>query len=184
METPRDPESRLEPTDWIGCIDLLEFAVPHSRKPRGLTLRLYRLPIALYRLGLGGLLGSRFLLLEHRGRRSGQTRYAVLEVVRRDAATGAYIVGSGFGEGSEWFLNLMADPHCHLQIGRRRFAVTARRLAQEESKRELLDYVRRHPRAAHAVVRIIGLDLNPSTPAGIDAFARAVPLLALERSSS
>lgn len=158
--------------------------MPHSRKPRGLTLRLYRLPIALYRLGLGGLLGSRFLLLEHRGRRSGQTRYAVLEVVRRDAATGAYIVGSGFGEGSEWFLNLMADPHCHLQIGRRRFAVTARRLAQEESKRELLDYVRRHPRAAHAVVRIIGLDLNPSTPAGIDAFARAVPLLALERSSS
>lgn len=160
----------------------MEFAVPHSRKPHGLTLRLYRLPIALYRLGLGGLLGARFLLLEHRGRRSGRTRYAVLEVVRRDDATGACIVGSGFGEGSEWFLNLMADPRCHFQVGRRRFAATARRLAQEETERELLDYVRRHPRAARAVVRAIGLDLNPSTAAGIAAFARAVPLLALERS--
>jgi len=118
----------------------LEFAVPHSRKPHGLTLRLYRLPIALYRLGLRGLLGARFLLLEHRGRRSGRTRYAVLEVVRRDDATGACIVGSGFGEGSEWFLNLMADPRCHFQVGRRRFAATARRLAQEETERELLDF--------------------------------------------
>jgi hypothetical protein len=78
----------------------------------------------------------------------------------------------------------MADPHCHFQIGRRRFAATARRLAQEETKRELLDYARHHPRAARAVVRMIGLDLNLTTPAGIDAFASAVPLLALERSPS
>jgi hypothetical protein len=33
-----------------------------------------RAPIGLYRVGLGGLLGTRFLLLEHVGRSSGPAR--------------------------------------------------------------------------------------------------------------
>ena len=155
--------------------------MPGSRQPpSGLALRLYRLPIALYRLGLGALLGSRFLLLEHRGRRSGRTRHAALEVVRRDAGTGACIVASGFGEGSQWFRNLAAEPRCRVQVGRRRFVATARRLTRQEAERELASYASHHPRAARAVVRAIGLDLDPSTPAGIAMFAREVPLLVLE----
>jgi hypothetical protein len=39
-----------------------------------------RAPIALYRVGLGGLLGKRFLLLEHTGRKSGLTRRTALEI--------------------------------------------------------------------------------------------------------
>lgn len=159
--------------------------MPHLRRPpSGFTLRLYRLPIALYRLGLGGLLGSRFLLLEHRGRRSGRTRYAVLEVVRRDPETSACIVASGFGEGSQWFRNLTAEPRCRVQVGRRRFVATARHLARQEAEHELAEYVRHHPRAARAVVRAIGLDFDVSTPAGIERFARDVPLVALEPSCS
>jgi hypothetical protein len=40
-----------------------------------------RLPSYLYRLRLGGLLGHRFLLLTHRGRKSGLTRRTPLEVL-------------------------------------------------------------------------------------------------------
>ncbi|HTM84573.1 MAG TPA: nitroreductase family deazaflavin-dependent oxidoreductase, partial [Mycobacterium sp.] len=38
-----------------------------------------RAPIWLYRARLGALLGSRLLMLEHRGRTSGARRYVVLE---------------------------------------------------------------------------------------------------------
>lgn len=43
--------------------------------------RLMRAPIWLYRARLGFLFGSRMLLLEHTGRRSGARRYVVLEVI-------------------------------------------------------------------------------------------------------
>jgi hypothetical protein len=42
----------------------------------------FRLPIHLYRLDLGWLLGHRVLLLSHRGRKSGLIRATPLEVVR------------------------------------------------------------------------------------------------------
>ena len=52
-----------------------------SATPRGLACLAFRLPIGLYRLRLGWLLGDR-LLLTHIGRKSGLPRQAVIEVVR------------------------------------------------------------------------------------------------------
>ncbi len=45
--------------------------VKEIHPPRGLARIGFRIPIILYRLGLGGLLGTRFLLLTHTGRKSG-----------------------------------------------------------------------------------------------------------------
>ena len=56
---------------------------------------LLRAPIALYRLGLGGLLGQRFLCLTHAGRVSGRLRTTVIEVLSRDKEQGVYYVVSG-----------------------------------------------------------------------------------------
>ena len=47
------------------------------------TRWLVRAPINLYRVGLGFLFGTRLLMLEHVGRRTGARRYVVLEVVDR-----------------------------------------------------------------------------------------------------
>ncbi len=71
--------------------------------PRGLARLAWRSGILIYRLGLGGLVGERLLLLQHTGRKSGKARLTVLEVVARDQPTGAYIVASGFGEKADWF---------------------------------------------------------------------------------
>jgi hypothetical protein len=49
--------------------ELTKNAMPH-----GLTRLAFRLPIWLYRLRLGWLLGDRLLLLTHIGRTSGQRR--------------------------------------------------------------------------------------------------------------
>jgi hypothetical protein len=50
------------------------------------------LPIYLYRLDLGWLLGHRFLMLVHQGRRSGLLRETVLEVILYDPDTSQSVV--------------------------------------------------------------------------------------------
>jgi deazaflavin-dependent oxidoreductase (nitroreductase family) len=77
---------------------------------------LARAPIGLYRARLGFLLGSRLLMLEHLGRKSGARRYAVLEVVARPRP-GTYVVASGFGTRAQWFRNVRANPHVRIYAG-------------------------------------------------------------------
>ncbi|MDJ0869440.1 MAG: nitroreductase family deazaflavin-dependent oxidoreductase [Myxococcota bacterium] len=148
--------------------------------PTGWALRLARLPIALYRVGLGALLGRRFLLLTHRGRHSGEPRYAVLEVVRHDPETDTCIVAAGFGERSQWYRNLLADPRAALQLAGRRFDVEARVLAPDAAERELRDYGARHPRSLRGVARVCGWALD-GTDADLAGFARAIRLVELRR---
>jgi deazaflavin-dependent oxidoreductase (nitroreductase family) len=133
--------------------------------PRGCARLIWRLPIGLYRLGLGGLLGSHFLLLTHTGRKSGLPRYAAIEVMRRDKASDTYIVAAGFGEKSDWYLNLQKNPQAEIQCGFRRVKVTARRLPQEEAEREIRDYARRFPLALRALTRIVGVPFDGSDEA-------------------
>jgi deazaflavin-dependent oxidoreductase (nitroreductase family) len=108
---------------------------------------LMRAPIALYRGRLGFLLGSRTLMLEHTGRKSGARRYVVLEIVGHPAPD-IYVVASGFGERAQWYRNLMACPRVRVSVaGHRPRAATARRLPTPEADAVLAGYVSQHPRA-------------------------------------
>lgn len=49
-----------------------------ARPPRGLLRLAARLPLWLYRAGLGWLLSNRFLMLTHIGRKSGLPRQVVV----------------------------------------------------------------------------------------------------------
>ncbi|GAA2332474.1 hypothetical protein GCM10010431_64270 [Streptomyces kunmingensis] len=75
---------------------------PRPPLPRGRRRRLARLPLALYRAGLGPLFGRRLLLLHHTGRSSGLDRQVVLEVVASDAERGSWSLASGFGPRAAW----------------------------------------------------------------------------------
>ena len=97
-----------------------------ERPPRGLMRLLFRAPNVLYRLHLGRLLGHRFLQLTHRGRRSGALHQTVVEVVGRDRASGAYCVAAGWGKKSDWYRNILADPHVRVRVGGRVFDAIAR----------------------------------------------------------
>jgi len=108
---------------------------------------LMRAPVWIYRARLGFLFGSRILMLEHIGRKTGARRYAVLEVVGHPAPD-AYVIASGFGERAQWFANLMANPHVRVSVaGHGPRDATARRLPADEADAVLADYVTRHPRA-------------------------------------
>ncbi|GAA4535384.1 hypothetical protein GCM10023161_08810 [Mycobacterium paraffinicum] len=109
--------------------------------------RLMRAPIWIYKARAGALFGSRLLMLEHVGRKSGAARYVVLEVVGHSSPD-TYVVASGFGRKAQWFRNIQANPRVRVYAGShapRR--ATARILDQQEADRALAAYVSRHRQA-------------------------------------
>jgi deazaflavin-dependent oxidoreductase (nitroreductase family) len=105
-----------------------------------------RAPIYLYKLRLGFLFGRRMLLLEHIGRKSGTRRYAVLEVVDHPS-TDVYVIVSGFGEKSQWYRNVVANPHVRVSVGlRRNVPALATPLTNEAVDQTLDRYAEEHPR--------------------------------------
>jgi hypothetical protein len=79
-------------------------------RPSGVLLAVFRLPIHLYDLNLGWLMGRRVLLLTHKGRRSGLVRRTPLEAIRHDPATGETVVVSAWGGKADWYRNIEASP--------------------------------------------------------------------------
>ncbi|BBY36592.1 hypothetical protein MMAN_07260 [Mycobacterium mantenii] len=109
--------------------------------------RLMRAPIWIYKARAGALFGSRLLMLEHIGRKSGEPRYVVLEVLDHPSP-GTYVVASGFGRKAQWFRNIEANPRVRVYAGShapRR--ATARVLDQQEADRALAAYLSRHRKA-------------------------------------
>lgn len=122
--------------------------------PTGLTRWLLRAPIGLYRARLGFLMGHRFVLIHHTGRVSGRPRDVVVEVVREDGDS--VVVCSGWGEGSQWFQNVMAHPDVVIEVASSRREVRGRQLSPDEGEAEMLDYARRHPSAARRLSGYMG----------------------------
>lgn len=146
--------------------------------PRGLLRWLARLPIWLYRLRLGWLLGDRFLLLTHTGRKSGLARQVVLEVVQHDKNTGAYYVAVGFGERSDWYRNVLKTPEVMICSGRRQLAARAEQLPPEKAEQIIVDYAHRHPLTLRVIVKVLGYGVD-GNQAGYAALGRTIPIIAL-----
>lgn len=133
-----------------------------AKPPTGLRRRLLRAPIHLYRWHLGALLGRRFLHLEHRGRKSGQLRHAVVEVVNHDDTRDGFVVAAGFGPKTDWFRNLQADPHAVVESGRERVAVTAEFLDDDEGADFMVHYASEHRRTAVKLCAVMGFEVDGS----------------------
>ncbi len=129
-----------------------------ERQPPGPIGRAFaRSPIFLYRLGLGRLLGRRFVMIEHIGRVSGLPRQTVLEVVRRDE--GSIDVAAAWGPRSDWFRNIIANPSVLVSSGRlRSVPATASVLRVDAATQVFADYAVDHKTAARALGRSLGLD--------------------------
>lgn len=130
--------------------------------PTGLSRALYRVPITLYRLGLGGLLGKRFVLLNHVGRKSGQLRQVVLEVVDYDKASDTCTVVSAWGDKSDWYQNIRQQPEISIQYGRRKLQVTADPFAPEACGEAMVEYAQQHPQAAKNLLGLVGYEVSGS----------------------
>ncbi len=147
-------------------------------RPKGISRFFYRLPIYISRIGLGRLMGSRFLLLEHTGRKSGELRRNVLEVVRRDDATHTFYIVSAWGEKSDWLRNVRANPAVTINVAGAGYSAKAIPLTRDESERELLDYAQRYPRASKELSRQLGYRID-GTPEDFASLAEQMTIVAL-----
>jgi deazaflavin-dependent oxidoreductase (nitroreductase family) len=130
-----------------------------------------RAPIWLFRARLGFVLGSRLLMLEHTGRKSGALRYVVLEVVTR--TPGSYVVASGFGTRAQWFRNVRANPQVRIWVGGHAAApATARLLTATEAQETIAGYAAKHPRTWATLAPVFAETLG--------APVQDLPLIALE----
>ncbi|OYN77569.1 nitroreductase family deazaflavin-dependent oxidoreductase [Mycolicibacterium sphagni] len=137
--------------------------VKKPQPPTALSRFAYRLPIYIYRLGLGRLFGTRIMLLNHTGRVSGKRRQAVLEVVEHDRADGSYVVASGWGAAAAWYRNVLQTPEVSIQVGRKTMPMVALPLTEEEGAEVFARYSARHRVAAKLLLpRVLGFSVDGS----------------------
>ena len=145
--------------------------------PRGWKAKLWRAPIWFYRIGLGSLFGKRFLLLNHIGRKSGQPRQAVIEVVKIDAQNDVFYSVSGFGEKANWFQNIMHTPQVNIQVGNRKMSARAEMLSLEGGEAILQDYSQKHPTALRELSKLLNIPYDGS-PESVSEMAKVLPVVA------
>jgi deazaflavin-dependent oxidoreductase (nitroreductase family) len=144
-----------------------------QQKPTGFMRLWFRSPIVLYRLGLGRLGGHQFLLLTHRGRRTGLLHQTVLKTLRYDRATGEAIVMAPLGDRADWMRNIRHSQPLEVQIGSRRYVPTYRVLEEDETIR-FLDALRRaHPVWTAIGIRALGLKSGQWTGVTLVSFQPA-----------
>ena len=114
-----------------------------DRMPQPVAERLWRgltkSHIGLYR-ATGGRVGSSlggvpFLLLHHRGRKSGQMRTTPLVYGRMGETLVLVASKGGATKNPIWYLNLVANPDVEVDVGRERRTVRARVVEGEERER-------------------------------------------------
>ena len=105
---------------------------------------IFKLPILQYKLGLGWMIGRYILLLTHTGRVTRKSRHTPLEY-EYDRENDRYRIAAGWGGNTDWYRNLLADPHVIVQVGRRKFAAIAEPAPDEEVARYVMNVSQRHP---------------------------------------
>jgi deazaflavin-dependent oxidoreductase (nitroreductase family) len=118
-----------------------------------------KMPLILYRLGLGSLLGKRFMLLTHRGRRSGKRYRTVLAVLRFDEQTHEILAVSPWS-ASNWYRNIQASPALEVETGKVRFAPVQRTLSPEEIATAFVEFRNEHPIFSRLIARIPGWKID------------------------
>ncbi|MCJ7703420.1 MAG: nitroreductase family deazaflavin-dependent oxidoreductase [Anaerolineales bacterium] len=124
--------------------------------PKGLLRLGFRIPVYFYRLKLGWLLGRRFVLINHLGRKTGIPHQAVVEVVERDKGSGNVTVVAGYGQQTQWYQNLKAHRDTIIQIGSHKHYVTAEFITPEEGEEIIVRYLNRYGKLTGKFFSILG----------------------------
>jgi deazaflavin-dependent oxidoreductase (nitroreductase family) len=146
------------------------------------TRAVLRAPALLFGLGDGRLFGHRFLLLAHRGRRSGREYRTMLEVVRWRPEVDEAVVVSGWGRRAQWYRNVRAGGALEVRIGGERFVPAVRELEPDEAADALAGYERANrliaPIVRRVLARLSGVPYDGS-PESRRLVVEALPMLAL-----
>ena len=150
---------------------------PISKRP--LMRAFMRMPIHLFRMGLGGVFGERFLMLTHIGRKSGLARYVVLEVVDYEVANNTYFVAAGWGNKADWYRNIQVTPRVKVQVKNHRFDAISATIEKSEAQAHLWVYAQKYPKAFTQLIKSMLGESLPPNEESCQKLAETVPLVAL-----
>lgn len=147
-----------------------------KQKPTGLFKWFLRAPTWLYRAHLGFLMGNRFVMIEHRGRRSGTSYRTVLEVTGRYPEKSEWIVTSGTGPKADWYQNLHAGNLDAVWIGSKRSEAAVRFLEADEAAIVFHEYETAHPKTATKLMASMGVSYDGTDESRIKMM-RSIPMV-------
>jgi len=127
-------------------------------------------------LKLGFLFGERFIHLKHWGRKSGQLKETVIEVIDQDKTNGVLYSASGFGTQSQWFKNISVNNAVFVTLRNTEFEASASVLSADEATEVLLRYVKVHPNSIKSVARLSGYEMDGSEK-DIIAFSQIIKII-------
>jgi deazaflavin-dependent oxidoreductase (nitroreductase family) len=158
MVKPRiHAEGRVKMSKQTSSIDSMARTRSDNKNEKAPTfmLPIFKLPIFLYQLKLGWLLGTRFMQITHVGRRSGKVRRTILAVLRFDEKSNEIFAVSAW-KGSDWYCNIQALPALQVETGFVGYVPQQRTLSPEEITTAFLEYRRQHPIFSRMICRIPG----------------------------
>jgi deazaflavin-dependent oxidoreductase (nitroreductase family) len=126
---------------------------------------------------MGFVFGNRFLMIEHRGRRSGNLYRTVLEVAGRYPDRSEWVVTSGTGPKADWYRNLQANGVEAVWIGSKRHPATVRFLAAPEAADVMAGYEAAHPKAAVKLLESMGVSYDGTDDGRIELMQK-IPMVA------
>jgi deazaflavin-dependent oxidoreductase (nitroreductase family) len=169
--------THLERLAWKMEDLIMTRLVPRDR-PGPAFKWLFKTPLFFYRIGLP-IFGSFVLILTTTGRKSARLRRTPLEY-RREPGSGDLIIMAGWGGRTDWKRNLQADPHVHVQVGRRAFDALAEALPEAEVADWLAQTLRVNPASARTWSRWAGEPVSLEAPESILRAARHFPSFRLK----
>jgi deazaflavin-dependent oxidoreductase (nitroreductase family) len=114
----------------------------------------------IYTIGLGPLVGRIILLLTTTGRRTGLERTTPLQYEEVD---GAYLIGSARGQQSDWYRNILADPHVKVRVKSLQFCGLAETVTAPDRIADFLQLrLERHPFIVGQMMKMHDLPPKPS----------------------
>ena len=126
-----------------------------NEKAPSFMIPIFKLPIFLYQLKLGWLLGTRFMQITHVGRHSGKVRRTILAVLRFDEKSKEILAVSAW-KGSDWYYNIQSLPALQVESGFVHYVPEQRTLSPEEITTAFIEYRRQHPIFSRMICRIPG----------------------------
>jgi deazaflavin-dependent oxidoreductase (nitroreductase family) len=132
------------------------------KPPRGIEKALFKLPNFFYNMGLGSIMGSRFVQLAHIGRNSGRIYKTVVEVVDYDPDRRKIYIASGFRQRSDWYKNILKTPQIEINFRGKLYEAVAMELDKREAEQVLLNYAHQHPLAMKELARFMGYEIDGS----------------------
>lgn len=124
-----------------------------EQPPGRLLWMINRIPTWMFKLGMSKWLGKRFVMIVHRGRKSGKLNTVILEWADGDPDSGRVVYVSAYGK-SQWYRNLEQAPAVKLITNGKTFLTPRHEfLGPEETEKAVAGYFKRYPGIANFLAK-------------------------------